>query len=396
MFQLKSFVGLSVFTFLFASTNVQGKQNRVIHVKNQCNVDHFMLPVAGAAPFVRTSLSECHTNDDCIAGSSCLDSNELCYWDVPMPSTQTFRVGAHSSTELEFPYLENGHDIHWSGNIGFCANGTCDGVSEEQCGREGCSVNTGPINTAEFTLSKSGTDFYDVSIIAGMNVPMLFAPKLTSATYSADVPYHCGVPGATSNPNGQWQSTWKFDAPTQYNKWVSEGGADCTPDEQCSVDGEICGLSSVVGRTPQLKLTCGQLQGYWSANAVCAQDADFGAPFHCKQALADDNNKGLTLDNLIRCDSDIPSCYQPNPPSTCCGCVNWNEEIGTQMSPSATQQCLGSNPTWHEHVLPQLTWLKQGCPTCYTYPYDDMSSTFTCSQKDNGYNHIDYELTLCP
>jgi len=395
MIQLKSFVGLGLFAILFASSTINGEQqSRVIHVKNQCPIDYFMLPVAGAAPFSPSTKTECQSDNDCIQGSSCLDANKLCYWNVPTPSTNSFRIPTQTSAELEFPYLENSHDVHWSGNIGFCSNGTCGPVSEEQCGREGCSVFAGPINTAEFTFSKSGTDFYDVSIIAGLNVPMLFAPKLTTATYSSDHPYQCGVPGATSNSNGQWQSSWKFDAPSVYNNWVSEGGDDCTSDSHCT-NGDICGLSSVVGRTPQLKLTCGKSQGYWSANAVCAQDAEFGAPFHCKQAL-EDGNKGLELDNLIRCDSDIPSCYQPNAPSTCCGCVNWNNEFGADVSPSSTQQCSGSNPTWNELVLPQLKWLKAGCPTCYTYPYDDMSSTFVCSQKDNGHNNIDYELTLCP
>ena len=25
--------------------------------------------------------------------------------------------------------------------------------------------------------------------------------------------------------------------------------------------------------------------------------------------------------------------------------------------------------------------MKQACPTCYTFPFDDMSSTFTCSDS---------------
>lgn len=35
-------------------------------------------------------------------------------------------------------------------------------------------------------------------------------------------------------------------------------------------------------------------------------------------------------------------------------------------------------------------------PNCYTYPYDDMSSTFTCTKEVNNYNTQNYTITLCP
>ena len=34
--------------------------------------------------------------------------------------------------------------------------------------------------------------------------------------------------------------------------------------------------------------------------------------------------------------------------------------------------------------VPTIEWLKQACPTCYTYPFDGMSSTFTCSDASRN------------
>ena len=39
-----------------------------------------------------------------------------------------------------------------------------------------------------------------------------------------------------------------------------------------------------------------------------------------------------------------------------------------------------ANENWLTYVLPTILWLKQACPTCYTWPFDDMASTFTCTE----------------
>ena len=52
-----------------------------------------------------------------------------------------------------------------------------------------------------------------------------------------------------------------------------------------------------------------------------------------------------------------------------------------------------ANPNWLSHVLPTITWLKQACPTCYTYPFDDMSSTFTCADSSSNAS-LNYGVTF--
>ena len=38
-------------------------------------------------------------------------------------------------------------------------------------------------------------------------------------------------------------------------------------------------------------------------------------------------------------------------------------------------QAFTANGNRIDYVLPTITWLKQAYPTCYTYPFDDMTST---------------------
>ena len=58
--------------------------------------------------------------------------------------------------------------------------------------------------------------------------------------------------------------------------------------------------------------------------------------------------------------------------------------------------CVNKNPYWTDNIQPTLKWLKQACPSAYTYPYDDMSSTFTCQNIINGVNSVNYKITFCP
>lgn len=55
-----------------------------------------------------------------------------------------------------------------------------------------------------------------------------------------------------------------------------------------------------------------------------------------------------------------------------------------KKNPNATSQappisdCNGVNPEWVELAMPWAAHQKKACPTCYTFPYDDQTSTFTC------------------
>ena len=81
--------------------------------------------------------------------------------------------------------------------------------------------------------------------------------------------------------------------------------------------------------------------------------------------------------NYYACVS-VDSCYQPYANSNCSECVNWDEEELAAFKAPFTKNCVGKKENWVSKVLPTLHWLKEACPSAYTYPYDDMSSTYTC------------------
>jgi Thaumatin family len=90
------------------------------------------------------------------------------------------------------------------------------------------------------------------------------------------------------------------------------------------------------------------------------------------------------------------SCYTQGAGPTCCGCADW-ADLGLKIPPPPdTDRCISKNPAWVDRVQNTLFWLKKGCPTAYTYPYDDMSSTFVCKNMVNQMNLVNYQITFCP
>ena len=47
-------------------------------------------------------------------------------------------------------------------------------------------------------------------------------------------------------------------------------------------------------------------------------------------------------------------------------------------------------------AYPQALGLPVPCLPCTRFPYDDMSSTFTCSAPQSNVNTQDYIVTMCP
>src|SRR6185437_14558581 len=116
----------------------------------------------------------------------------LCYWPLPDlgPSQGQLAPGGTLTVWFEAPVA--GLGTQWSGNL----------AVRTGCDASGQSCPPQPTTLAEFTLANQaatppGTDFYDVSIINGLDVGMSMAPVAgTYAAQGAD-PYSCGAPGAS-------------------------------------------------------------------------------------------------------------------------------------------------------------------------------------------------------
>ena len=191
---------------------------------------------------------------------------------------------------------------------------------------------------------------------------------------------------------GYGSCSWNFTPPKHEFKWVKEGNegriSSCSSNDACSsLPGTVCGMS-ING-----VMTCGELLGYWTLDQFCGQNLDEKYPsINCDLSLPSPN-AGQTLWNLLGC-VDVPSCYQSNSGSNCCGCVDWQNEIST-VSPQ-TEKCQYSNPNWLNDVYPTLKFMKNACPSAYTYPYDDHSSTYVCSSMQSGVNMLNYAVNYCP
>jgi hypothetical protein len=54
---------------------------------------------------------------------------------------------------------------------------------------------------------------------------------------------------------------------------------------------------------------------------------------------------------------------------------------------------VSNNPAWAFAVQPWLVNLKTACPTCYSYPFDDPTSTFQCQLKGSK-NLLGYKVVF--
>lgn len=57
---------------------------------------------------------------------------------------------------------------------------------------------------------------------------------------------------------------------------------------------------------------------------------------------------------------------------SCCGCPPWDIENGG---------CVSTNPDWTHAALPWASFFKSACPTAYSFPRDDRTSMFVCSDE---------------
>lgn len=150
----------------------------------------------------------------------------------------------------------------------FVTKGMTCNQPEATCDSAGCGVAAGPYAIAEINLVVKGSDYYDISAIAGASIPVSITPdNVNSASLDPKNPYTCGNPGsATPATSGMGAATWDFTPPSVEYQWVtpsSSNPATCKADSDCS--GESCGLvytSGVFG------LVCGALSGHWTAGGV--------------------------------------------------------------------------------------------------------------------------------
>lgn len=365
-------------------------------------------------------ITGCATNADCDAKAGVIPGtfacNPLaaggsgqCFWKNPVPANGNYalapKIGTNTVQLTERVYRPSPtQPIVWSGIVTGrtgCSGSTCE-TADCGGGTGACSVGVGfsqPAMQPEMTL-QTDTDYYDITSINGINLTLSIEP--VNATPDANNPYTCGASGITSSQSATGGTiggcSWTFTPPVQGYLWVADAGATvCNTNSECNqAAGEACGLkrSSIVGNLAQTM--CGKFLGYWTADEVCGINNNYSqAPYYCTNPA----DGGTTFAQMFACNGGpyVNSCYTTPNVTNCCGCENWQDSsIAIPANPAIVQQCNNSsNATWKANALPTLTWYKQACPPNYVYPYDDKSSSFTCSNNATQ-NHVNYRITFCP
>lgn len=299
--------------------------------------------------------TNCDNDDNCGADQVCNPGNKLCTWAAP--DGGGWELPAGDTHQSQLPPAWGGRFWGRTGCADFNDNGVPACQTGDCGGHLGCPAGVGgspPATLAEFTLippdQPVGLDFYDVSAVDGTNLPVRIAAGADSFTSDpppgANAMYYCGSPGCTGNCGPLAACPWNLDT-------------TCPPELQQIVDGKQVGCRS--------------------AGQVCAID-----PQNPTLACAATND-------LYGCvgggpNNVIGSCYSNNAAPTCCGCPSW----------SPNGECNNNNPKWQLPSAPEkyAKVFKDACPTAYSFPYDDPTSTFTCQGRPD--KNVDYDITFCP
>jgi hypothetical protein len=246
-------------------------------------------------------------------------------------------------------------------------------------------------------LPSKGTDYYDISLVDGANVPVQIAP--VSGTYTRGT-------AVEINPNVSCTSTtdcWSGSANLDYN-WVCDtslgkcvnkfycGSPGCVSD--CSTYGRGLTEASTWGGSnlaiaekncpEELKMKAGG-----TTYVGCLSPTDACSPPHNADPWRTNLSCDTTHMNLYQCTgTNATSCYSAGADSNCCGYPDWMNDFGTAKG-------LSSNPNWISIALPYYKLFHTASPASYTYPFDDKSGTFTCTGKSDAVN-VNYTITFCP
>lgn len=398
--------------------------SRTITFKNQCSFPVWWGMVPGAySTSAYPKGKPCTSASDCPTGTTCVVSAGLCYWNTYAPTSNNFMLAASGGTQtvvipstpaVSAAGLSSANEVLWHG--GFAGRTGCQGST---CVTADCAAGSGacqpgggfqaPVTQAEVTFQPGTSDTYDIEVIDGFNIPVEVEPTTGQSTAPASPSgYSCTATGNPVAANGFSACSFAagppsgpLDPSTFY--WVTPGGPACSTQSACAT-GTICGIAQVPVNPgiapPKLSKSCGKFLGYMTPKQACVYDIPnnyananaFG--FNCTT----NTSEGGQVLNAYGCTGTFGgSCYSSGTP--CCGCINWESVLPT-LTPAATlpttTMCQSQDTAWSQSVPQYITWMKQACPSNYTYPYDDKSSTFQCAAPSTAANVANYSVTFCP
>ncbi len=357
-------------------------------------------PTSGAAPN-----ASCTQNSDC-QSYACISKNA----DPSIPNLSgNFCLPNETGCVCA-------NTITWSGNF-WGRTGCTLSNGQLNCSTGGCGTDiectTGPPPPAtltEMTLlapsDPDNQDSYDVSMVSGFNVGYSMQP--VPGTYSGQ----CGYPGVGCS----------FDinanCPTELQFLDSNNNVvGCyTPNKACSQSSPPAALNCTAAvpflcssaadcpyghqNPAQQTMTCNQGQ------CVCTQDTDCPQGFSCSGgSCTQTSGPSATWNDLYGCQN----FYNLSPlnaniyPSWLTGT---DEETGiTCGCPSWSSGCLAHNYNWetapisdtNSHTVEDYYQIfHNGCPTAYSYAYDDGAGIAGCQPTAGATVGVSYNIDFCP
>ena len=395
----------------------------------------------------------------CPQGSTVHGRESECYWNNPTPNNpsnpNTYLLNYGESLTFVIPAGNGMSNVGamWDSTIGArildesgqVLTNPCSSTDFTNIGACPISKSFGlPQTNVELTLLANGPDSYDIQNIDGIAIPVTITPSSYNVIPNGIDPYNNGIAGSTESAyginegNGQSYSlgaaSWIFDPssttsglgdnPAIYNLVADGSGASCAT-EACSNPHEVCGYatSSINPNFPirnnptTYALVCGKRYAYLTADTIWTLNPNESntAPFQYFESLdvtsgSYPNSAGYPMWAFFQCSDGLLSGYAGNVTyPNACGCSNWDgittsaEQCkGTGKSGyGPTTSGIGFNSAFLDYVLPRVTWIKQACPTCYAFQFDDQSSTFVAwtpyqASSSNPASKVNYTVTFCP
>lgn len=441
---------------------------RNITFKNQCP---FPVWVAFTPSYIPGNNAKCTTDKDCKNNAKCVGvaPNKQCVYTIPTMKPNKFdsngwglaaydpahpsAPGTQTTTQITlelsqpkgtpkpiYQYVANfgaRTDCQWvkgadGGKQLICATGQCPVNSTGAC----VAGMSNPSNHAEITFNKAAVDFYDMSFVNGVNVPIGIAPNNVPAPAKPKpgqaALFWCGKSGF-SDARGPFYTgknvlacQWKFKTPSSpsyndyspsvfYTQVTDQNNVQCTSDQGCD-KGMRCGFSAqdmAADAVPK----CGKPVAYTVPANFCGSPYNQGPKIQ-KQAFgcyADKDEQAFKMQSYYMCAippnapatiKAPPTCYvgagkMPSP--ECCGCIQWSKTIPNLDANSLCKagDATGGSPNfWQQNVRDKVQWLAEQCLAGYSYQYDDVHSTFVCSSETEPStttpNELNYTVTFCP
>jgi|GEM_PF-5967413 len=464
-----SILALTLFTLILNATP-NAELTRTITFKNFCTEKIW---VAITPSYIPGNNKACSSDSDCLRGASCLgaqcvypislpeggsDDNawSLAAFNPDNPDDPATKSTMHVTLQYSVPDPANPANAVYQYVANFGARTGCqsiidgDGKSQLICQTGQCTTDQNgtcvsgmrnPSTHAEITLNQSNVDFYDMSFVNGVNVPIGISPDNDPAPvdpYGQNPLFWCGKSGFKDARGDYYTSLsdatnligcqWIFQPPSTpvYQGYASSvfytlvtytGNVQCHSDAECNAL-ERCGFSpDDMDNNQQAVPLCGTPVAYTVPANVCGSPYNQGAIL-AKQAFGCYSKPGdlaaFKMQAYAMCAlppnappgiTAPPTCYvgaTKIPDPECCGCINWQSKLPLGSNETCrVGYAIGADANfWQINIRDKVSWLADNCLAGYAYQYDDVHSTFVCSSvvqptADNP-NQLNYTVTFCP